>query len=336
MDMTFLSPIAWFGDAEVNLGMKLLEVIFIIMGLICIYAGIKNLRDKENSARIGTAIFWGALGLVLAVGRYLPAGINGILIFVMALPAIFRRVKIGKTNAPSSEETKSQSDKIGMKIFVPALSIGICAIIFAVLFGGIIDGLPLPVLSQAALIGIGVGVLVSIILLVAYDKRNKANVFMKDSERFLSMVGPLCMLPMLLASLGAIFTAAGVGDVIAHFVGNIIPYGNVPIGIIVYALGMVIFTMIMGNAFAAITVMTVGIGFPFVLAHGANPVVIGMLALTSGYCGTLMTPMAANFNIVPVAMLDMKSKYGVIREQLYIALPVLVFQIIFMIVFSGV
>ena len=336
MDMTFLNPFEWFGNAEVNLGMKLLEVIFIIMGLICINAAIKNATDKDNPAPIGTAIFWGALGLVLAIGRYLPAGINGILIFVMAAPAIFRRVKIGKTNAPTSEETKTQSDKIGMKIFLPALSMGIFAIIFAVLFGGIIDGIPFPTLSQAALIGIGVGVTVSIILLMVYDKKNKASTFMKDSERFLSMVGPLCMLPMLLASLGAIFTAAGVGNVIAHFVGGIIPAGNIPVGIIVYAIGMVLFTMIMGNAFAAITVMTVGIGFPFVLAHGANPVVIGMLALTCGYCGTLMTPMAANFNIVPVAMLDMKSKYGVIKQQFYIAIPVLIFQICFMIIFSGV
>jgi len=334
MDMTFLSPFTWFGDADVNLGMKLLEVIFIIMGLICIYAAIKNLTDKENPAKIGTAVFWGALGLVLAIGRYLPPGINGILIFIMAAPAIFRRVKIGKTNAPTSDETKAQSDKIGMKIFIPALSMGIFAILFALLFGGIIDGMPLPTLSQAALLGIGVGVIVAIILLMVYDKKNKPDTFLKDSERFLSMVGPLCMLPMLLASLGAIFTAAGVGDVIAYFVGGIIPQGNLAVGIIVYAIGMALFTMIMGNAFAAITVMTVGIGFPFVLALGANPIVIGALALTSGYCGTLMTPMAANFNIVPVALLDMKSKYGVIKQQFYIALPVLAFQIIFMIIFS--
>lgn len=139
---------------------------------------------------------------------------------------------------------------------------------------------------------------------------------------------------MLLASLGAIFTAAGVGDVIASYVGRIIPEGNVNLGIIVYAIGMVLFTMIMGNAYAAITVMTVGIGGPFVLAYGANPVVIGMLALTTGFCGTLLTPMAANFNIVPVAMLDMKDRFGVIKNQIAIALFMIVFQIMFMIYFK--
>ena len=140
------------------------------------------------------------------------------------------------------------------------------------------------------------------------------------------------MLPMLLASLGAVFTAAGVGEVISEIVGNVIPKGNVNVGIIVFAVGMALFTMIMGNAFAAITVMTVGIGAPFVLQYGADPVVIGMLALTCGYCGTLCTPMAANFNIVPVAMLDMKNRFGVIKNQVVPAVILLIVQIIYMII----
>ena len=148
----------------------------------------------------------------------------------------------------------------------------------------------------------------------------------------MSTVGPLSMLPMLLASLGAVFTAAGVGEVISEIVGNVIPKGNVNVGIIVFAIGMALFTMIMGNAFAAITVMTVGIGAPFVLQYGADPVVIGMLALTCGYCGTLCTPMAANFNIVPIAMLDMKNRFGVIKNQIIPAIILLTVQIIYMII----
>ena len=96
---------------------------------------------------------------------------------------------------------------------------------------------------------------------------------------------------------------------------------------------MMLFTIIMGNAFAAITVMTVGIGAPFVLSYGADPVLIGMLALTCGYCGTLLTPMAANFNMVPVALLDMKRRFTVIRNQFVIALIMITFQIIYMIIF---
>lgn len=167
---------------------------------------------------------------------------------------------------------------------------------------------------------------------MAFSKENTPKVFLQDSERLLSTVGPLSMLPMLLASLGAVFTAAGVGEVISEIVGNVIPKGNVNVGIIVFAIGMALFTMIMGNAFAAITVMTVGIGAPFVLQYGADPVVIGMLALTCGYCGTLCTPMAANFNIVPIAMLDMKNRFGVIKNQIIPAIILLTVQIIYMII----
>lgn len=115
-------------------------------------------------------------------------------------------------------------------------------------------------------------------------------------------------------------------------VSNVIPSGNLVVGIIVYAVGMAIFTMIMGNAFAAITVMTVGIGAPFVLSLGADPVVVGSLALTCGYCGTLCTPMAANFNMVPVAVLEMKDKNGVIKKQVLIGIIMLILQIIYMII----
>ena len=183
-----------------------------------------------------------------------------------------------------------------------------------------------------AIVGIGAGIIVSVILLMAFSKENTPKVFLQDSERLLSTVGPLSMLPMLLASLGAVFTAAGVGEVISEIVGNVIPKGNVNVGIIVFAIGMALFTMIMGNAFAAITVMTVGIGAPFVLQYGADPVVIGMLALTCGYCGTLCTPMAANFNIVPIAMLDMKNRFGVIKNQIIPAIILLTVQIIYMVI----
>lgn len=312
---------SFFTSADITLGTKLLEVVYIVMGLITIYTGVKNARDKENPSRVGTAVFWCVLGIVLAFGRWIPAMIDGILVIVMTLPAIFGKVKIGKSEAPSEKSVDQRYNAIGMKIFAPALSIGVFAILFAIF---------LPDLG--AIVGIGAGIIVSVILLMAFSKENTPKVFLQDSERLLSTVGPLSMLPMLLASLGAVFTAAGVGEVISEIVGNVIPKGNVNVGIIVFAIGMALFTMIMGNAFAAITVMTVGIGAPFVLQYGADPVVIGMLALTCGYCGTLCTPMAANFNIVPIAMLDMKNRFGVIKNQIIPAIILLTVQIIYMII----
>ena len=68
------------------------------------------------------------------------------------------------------------------------------------------------------------------------------------------------------------------------------------------------------------------------LKYGLDPVVIGSLALTCGYCGTLCTPMGANYNLVPVAVLEMKDQYGVIKNQILIAIVMLVVQIAFMLV----
>ena len=298
-----------------------LNVVWVIIGLITIYAGIKNLLDKENPSRVGPAVLWCSFGSVCGVGSWLPAKVSGALVLIMCLPPIFKKVKIGKTDNPTKEHTEQQFKKIGMKIFVPAFSVAVCSLFFA-LFS-----------NMSSMVAITVGVIVAMILLMAFDaKQNKPAVFLNDSERFLGITGPLSMLPQLLGCLGGVFTAAGVGDVIAQLVEKIVPKGNVNIGIIVYAIGMVLFTMIMGNAFAAITVMTVGIGAPFVLAYGANPVVIGMLALTCGYCGTLLTPMAANFNILPVAILNMKDRWGAIKNQVLVAIIMLVFQICYMIV----
>lgn len=313
-------PIEYFMSAEVTLSDKLLEVLYLVIGLLCIYTAFANLKDKKNDKNIGTFIFWLMLGLMFVLGPWIPSLYTGILMVIMVLGPIFKQVKRGSEPEPTVEETQRNYRKVGMKVFVPALCIGVFALGFALFT------------SISPLVGMGVGVFVAVLILMVYSRENKPRIFLHDCRRMLDIVGPLSMLPTLLAALGSVFTSAGVGDVIAHLVSNIIPSGNIVVGIIVYAVGMAIFTMIMGNAFAAITVMTVGIGAPFVLSLGADPVVVGSLALTCGYCGTLCTPMAANFNMVPVAVLEMKDSNGVIKKQVLIGVIMLVLQIIYMIV----
>ena len=97
---------------------------------------------------------------------------------------------------------------------------------------------------------------------------------------------------------------------------------------------MVIFTMIMGNAFAAFSVITLGIGIPFVIAQGGNPVVVGALGMTCGFCGTLLTPMAANFNIVPTAVLETRNKWTVIKAQAPMAFAMIIVHIVLMLLLA--
>ena len=314
--------VTFFTSADVTLSNKLLEVVYILIGLVCIYTGVLNARDRSNEKRPGSAAFWCILGVLLVLGKWIPDYVAGALLVAMCIPPIIKQVDKGKGGAPTVDEMEGNFNKIGMKIFAPSLAIGVFALIFA-LFTKI-----------SSLVGLTFGVVVGGILLMAFSRDNNPRVFLSDCRRMLDTVGPLSMLPTLLAGLGAVFTAAGVGDVISQIVSGIIPDGNVIVGIIVYAIGMAVFTMIMGNAYGAITVMTVGIGAPFVLSLGADPTIVGALALTCGFCGTLMTPMAANFNIVPVAILDMKDEYGVIKKQIPIALIMLAVQIGYMIIFA--
>lgn len=317
-----MNPIQFYTSVDVTLSEKLLEVMYCLIGLISMYVAFKNLKDKENKNSVGSFVFWFDLGVMFVLGKWLPALVDGILLIILVLPPILKKVSPGNEPEPTLEEMEQNNKKIGSKVFVPAVCIGLFALL-AAFFTKI-----------SPLVGMTVGVFVAMIILRIYSKANTPSVFLKDCRRMMDVVGPLSMLPMLLAALGAVFTAAGVGDVISSLVSNIIPAGNVTIGIIVYAIGMAVFTMIMGNAFAAITVMTVGIGAPFVLKYGVDPVVIGSLALTCGYCGTLCTPMAANFNIVPVAILEMKDKNGVIKKQVLVAVVMLVVQIVMMIMMS--
>ena len=94
--------------------------------------------------------------------------------------------------------------------------------------------------------------------------------------------------------------------------------------VIVYGLGMAMFTVVMGNAFAAFPVMAAGIGVPLLVQrYGASPAPVAALGMLAGFCGTLLTPMAANFNLVPAALLELEDRHGVIRAQAPTALMLL-------------
>lgn len=88
----------YFMNSDILLGEKLLEVLYILMGLILIYTGVKNLVDKSNPHRYGTGYFWCALGIVIGGGRFIPSLISGILIFSMTIPAILKKLVRGKVN----------------------------------------------------------------------------------------------------------------------------------------------------------------------------------------------------------------------------------------------
>jgi uncharacterized membrane protein len=132
------------------------------------------------------------------------------------------------------------------------------------------------------------------------------------------------VLPQTLAALGAMFALAGVGPIVARIIQQWIPLNTPFAAVAAYAVGMALFTAIMGNAFAAFPVMTAGIGLPLITHRfGGDVVIMCAVGMLSGYCGTLCTPMAANFNIVPAALLELPDQNAVIKAQIPTALLML-------------
>ena len=293
----------------------LLELFYILIGIMMLSTTVLSLKDKSNPARYGTALFWALLGIIFIFGHKLPYNVVGGMLVVIGILTFTKQVKPGTIKDLDYKFGEDQANKLGIKIFLPPLMIAIAALVIAQFT---------PISGTAS---IGVAAILAMITTFIVTKANP-KMFVEDSHRMIQSVGTTSILPQLLAALGAVFTAAGVGDVISTAISSVLPQGNILIGVAAYCIGMAVFTMIMGNAFGAFSVITLGIGIPFVYAQGANPAIAGALALTAGYCGTLMTPMGANFNVMPAALLEIDDKNAIIKQQAPVALALLFVHIL--------
>ncbi|MDY2883803.1 MAG: DUF979 domain-containing protein [Romboutsia timonensis] len=300
-----------------QLSNTLLQIFYIMIGLYMGLTMVFTLKDKNHKTRIGTALFWGILSVVFMFGDYIPTKIVGAFVIVIAVLSATKQINIGTLKQLDETFATLKAEKLGLKIFIPSLSIAIIAMLIA------------SFTDFSGTVAIGISSTLTLVLTFVITKA-KPKELLEDSNRMYQSMGSFVILPQLLASLGVLFTAAGVGDKISAIISGVIPTGNVLVGVIAYCVGMAVFTAIMGNAFAAFSVITVGVGLPFVFAQGGDPVVCSVLALTAGYCGTLLTPMAANFNILPAALLELKDKNAVIKAQAPIAIILLVTHIFLM------
>jgi uncharacterized membrane protein len=306
-----------------------LHWLYVLAGAVFAGFAIGSARDETNSKRWGNAAFWLLLAASFWFGDLFGDIGNGVLVLGLVAIAGFHLIGRGSKESSTSQEREQSSRRHGNGLFLPALVIPFTAFVGTMMFNYTpLKGLNLIDPKAVTLVLLGCGVIIA--LTVSYVwLRPPAVAAVDEGSRLMNGVGWAAVLPQMLASLGVIFAAAGVGTTIGAIVGAIIPSGSVFLAVLLYALGMVAFTMIMGNAFAAFPVMAAAIGVPILIQQdGGNPAVIGAVGMLSGFCGTLMTPMAANFNIVPAALLELKNQYGVIRAQVATAIPLLVANIL--------
>lgn len=295
-----------------------LETLYFVAGFFLFVFAFLSLVDTKNPKRFGNAIFWAVYGVTFAFGQYLPPVVVGACVVVLSVVAAARMLGHGNYDESTKEEKLEGMKRYGGWLFAPALLVPAGTLLLVSLF------------SMHALVAFGLCSMVALVAAMIMLRESPYRA-VQEGRRMCDAVGWAVILPQFLAALGGIFAMAGVGYVISDLVLAVVP-GNIKlVAVIAYCVGMAIFTMIMGNAFAAFAVITSGIGLPLVInTFGADPAIAGVLAMLSGYCGTLMTPMAANFNLVPAALLEMDDKNGVIKAQVGVALTMLCINILLM------
>ena len=292
-----------------------LDWVYAVAGVLMAAVAVLSLRDRANPRRIRNTLFWGLFALSFLAGSHLGDFGNGLLVLVLAVVAALGLGQ-GKPTTTTLAQRQAGARRWRDWLFAIALIIPAVAVTgaLAVKAPGV-DWRAILDVKQATVIALTLGALASLGVGMAV-LRPPILAPVQEARRLMDAVGWAAVLPQALAALGAVFALAGVGKVIGDLTAQVIPVESPLAVVVAYCFGMALFTAVMGNAFAAFPVMTAGIGLPLIVHRfGGDPAIMAAIGMVSGFCGTLVTPMAANFNIVPAALLELPDRYAVIKVQ---------------------
>lgn len=308
-----------------------LGAVYLLVGLMFASFAVLSAIDRANPKRFGNAAFWGLVAASFLAGDRLGDLGNGVLVIGLALIAGFGQLGRGQPKTTSPEQRRILAERFGERLFAPALTLPLVLLIGIFLLKPLhIGAEPLFDPKQATLISLALAVICAVVVALVLLRQPLISPF-QEGRRLMDIVGWAALLPQTLAALGAVFALAGVGKVIGDLVTAWLPMDTRAAAVAVYCLGMAGFTMLMGNAFAAFPVLTAGVGLPILMRKfGGDPAAVAAIGMLSGFCGTLMTPLAANFNLVPPALLELDDRYAVIKAQVPTALLLLIANMVLM------
>ncbi|MDB5424229.1 MAG: hypothetical protein JWQ29_1645 [Phenylobacterium sp.] len=312
-----------------------LGVVYVLAGLMFAAFAVLSALDRKNTRRLGNAAFWGLVALSFLAGDRLGDLGNGLLVVGLAAIAGFGLLGRGQPDTTTPAERRALSERFGEKLFAPALTLPLVVIFGVVVLKPLqIGGEHLLDPKQATLISLALAAVIAVGVAVILLRQPPISP-LQEGRRLMDTVGWAALLPQMLAALGAVFALTGVGKVVGDLLTAYLPMDTRMAAVAVYCLGMAGFTMIMGNAFAAFPVLTAGVALPILIhGFGGNPAVVCAVGMLSGFCGTLMTPLAANFNLVPPALLELPDRYAVIKAQIPTAVPLLLANMVLMYVLA--
>jgi uncharacterized membrane protein len=300
-----------------------LPALYTLAGLVFGGWAVTTLLDPAHGQRIRGSAFWGLISLEFIAGDYLTDMGNGIVVLALVALALAGAPGKGQPATTGLTDRQASAAARGNRLFLPALIVPGVALAGTFLFpciAGLVDP------KQVTLVSLGLGAILATAVLIKW-LCTPATAAVQEGRRLAEGVGWAMILPQLLASLGMVFGLAGVGDIVGSLAPLAMPDGNRLAAVLAFTGGMALFTLLMGNAFAAFPVLMGGIGLPvLVQGMGADPAIVGAVGMLAGFCGTLLSPMAANFNIVPAALLALPDRYAVIRAQWPTAVVLWVFN----------
>jgi len=306
-----------------------LQFLYVLVGLLLGTVALLTLLDKDHPRRFTSALFWGLYAFIYLAGDVIPAAAAGAIMIAMALLAGCGLVRQGKHGTLDEATRRASAARLGHQLFLPALVIPVVTVLGATVLKEVrIGDWLLFDQSHLTLASLGLGSLLAIGAACWLTKATPVQ-GVREARRLVDAMSWAVTLPHMLAVLGLLFTEAGVGKAVAQVSTSWFDVDSRFAAVALYCIAMAVFTIIMGNGFAAFPVIAGGIGIPvLVKVYGADPAIMAAIGMFSAYCGTLMTPMAANFNIVPAALLELPDKNAVIKAQIPTALPLLAANIV--------
>ena len=296
---------------------------FTVAGVVFAAVAIAAALEAGNPRRLANAGFWGLLATSFLIGDRLTDIANGVLVLLLVAVGLWMRAPRA---APTAVNDQPAAPPATVALFAPALAVPAVTLAGTFLLAGLkVHGQPLIDPKQATVVSLALGAVIALALAMLLLRPPLAAPA-REGRRLFNQIGTAAVLPQLLAALGGVFALAGVGGAVQRLFASFIALDDRLAVVAAFCLGMAVFTMVMGNAFAAFPVMAAGLGAPLIVGRfGGDAAVMGAIGMLSGFCGTLMTPMAAH-NIVPAALLDLKIG-AVIRVQAPTAIILLIINI---------
>lgn len=310
-----------------------------LASFILFFVAIIIWKDKKDERYFTKGLFWFLYGILFLIGDWTYQLINnkklinvtvGVLVIILSLIASTSTMKSAPFKIPTKNFVSSRD--LEKKIFFPIILIPVITMIgiiflktnnsgYFFLFG---SGKYQAVL--VSLFSITIGTILGLVVACKITQETPLQ-SLQQTGKVLNAVGWTFMLPQVLAILGLLSNQSGMGTAISWLADSLY-IQNRFITVALYVLSMALFSMIMGNSFASFPIISSGIGIPILInKYGGNPEVVASIGMLSGYCGTLMTPMAANFNIIPTVLLNIPDKYAVIKTQIPTSVSILIINI---------